>query len=150
MIDITINDQAIMAALRNLQSSVTNLRPALKEIGETLSESTKKRFVTTTGPDGERWALNSVLSTLLGDKQGDRPLTDRGILGDTINYQLLGNDSVQIGSPMEYAAMQQFGGATAEFPHLWGDIPARPFLGISTEDESAILAIIRDHLESTF
>jgi phage gpG-like protein len=46
---------------------------------------------------------------------------------------------------MVYAAMQQFGGTKAEFPHLWGDIPERPFLGVS-DDEKEILEIISDYL----
>ncbi|WP_409934431.1 phage virion morphogenesis protein [Tepidimonas sp.] len=28
----------------------------------------------------------------------------------------------------------------------WGDVPARPFMGISDDDRSAILDIIRKHL----
>jgi phage virion morphogenesis protein len=147
MIEVSIDNRAILSALHQLQQASGNLRPALLKIGEDLKESTHKRFATTTGPDGEHWALNSVLSTLLGEKQGDRPLTDHGTLGNTINYQLLGNDAVQIGSPMEYAAMMQFGGTKAEFPHLWGDIPARPFLGISAEDEIHIVDILRQHLD---
>ena len=47
---------------------------------------------------------------------------------------------------MEYAAMQQFGGIKSEFPHLWGDIPARPFLGVSESDAEEILAIVHDYL----
>jgi phage gpG-like protein len=46
--------------------------------------------------------------------------------------------------------MQQFGGTKNEFPFLWGDIPARPFLGISNDDEKAILSIIEDHILSSF
>ena len=149
MIDILVDNQAILAHLQALISHSTQLRPAMKQIGEVLTESTKQRFVSTTGPDGERWVLNSVLSTLIDDKKvGDRPLTNHGILGDTIDYQMLGADGVMIGSPMEYAAMQQFGGTKAEFPFLWGDIPARPFLGVSSSDETEILTILRDYLES--
>ena len=149
MIELTIDNSAILAALQRMINSSTHLSPAMKEIGKVLTESTKQRFVSTTSPDGERWALNSVLSTLIDDrKHGDRPLTDHGILGDAINYQLLGDDGVMIGSPMEYAAMQQFGGTKAEFPNLWGDIPARPFLGISSQDENEILTILRNYLES--
>lgn len=149
MIEIHIDDEHIRRALNNLQRASSNLRPALKEIGKTLKESTHKRFETTTSPDGSAWPLNSVLSTLLY-KEGDRPLTDGGILGDTINYRLLGNDAVEIGSPMKYAAMQQFGGKKSEFPKLWGDIPARPFLGISDDDKNDILTIIHDHLSAAF
>lgn len=142
MIEVKIDDEKIVKALQVLQRSVGNISPALKIIGEVLVESTKQRFVTTTDPDGNPWLLNSVLSTLLY-KEGDRPLTgETGSLMDTINYQLIGQDTLEIGSPMEYAAMQQFGGTKSEFPFLWGDIPARPFLGISSEDEAKILSTI--------
>jgi len=47
---------------------------------------------------------------------------------------------------MEYAAMMQFGGTKSEFPNLWGDIPARPFLGISEDDKTDILTILERHL----
>lgn len=146
MIEVKIDDEKIVKALQGLQRSVGNISPALKIIGEVLVESTKQRFVTTTDPDGNPWLLNSVLSTLLY-KEGDRPLTgETGSLMDTINYQLIGQDTLEIGSPMEYAAMQQFGGTKSEFPFLWGDIPARPFLGISAEDEAIILSTIDDFL----
>ena len=150
MINVTVNDQAILAALRQLQNHTANLRPALKEIGETLKESTQQRFANYTGPDGVMWAANSEVTYERKAERSGIPLTDGGTLGDTINYQLPGNDSVAIGSSMVYAAMMQFGGTKAEFPHLWGDIPARPFLGISTSDESEILSILRTYLESAF
>ncbi|MDO9141451.1 MAG: phage virion morphogenesis protein [Methylobacter sp.] len=146
MISIDYNDTAVLNALRELAQHAGNLRPALKEIGEDLKESTKQRFGTYTGPDGVMWATNSDATY---ERKGDRsgiPLTDYGTLGNTIGYRLVGNDEVQIGSPMEYAAMMQFGGTKDEFPHLWGDIPARPFLGISDADKDGILAVLRDYL----
>lgn len=146
MIEVQIDDTKIRAALSNLADKTDNLRPVLLSIGELLMTSTKHRFVTTTAPNGDKWALNSVLSTLLY-KDGDTPLTgETGLLMKTINYQMQSNSSVEIGSPMEYAAMQQFGGTKAEFPHLWGDIPARPFLGLSSDDEKNILDEISEYL----
>lgn len=143
---IEVDDHEILAALRQLQQATGNLRPALLKIGENLKESTKKRFENYTGPDGVMWQANSDVTY---ERKADRsgiPLTDHGTLGNTIDYQLLGNDGVQIGSPMEYAAMMQFGGTKSEFPNLWGDIPERPFLGISEDDKRDILAIIQRHL----
>lgn len=32
------------------------------------------------------------------------------------------------------------------FPNLWGDIPARPFLGLSPSDEQGILDIVEEFL----
>jgi len=140
-----IDDDDILAALRRLQNHCDNLRPALLAIGEDLKESTHKRFETTTDPDGHAWLLNTE-ATLLSGKEGDQPLYDLGTLGNTIGYQLLGNDGVQIGSPMEYAAMMQFGGTKSEFPNLWGDVPARNFLGFSNEDKTDILTTLEGFL----
>lgn len=147
-VDYEFNDKEVIAALQRLADSGGDLSSPLRAIGESLMESTKHRFETTEDPDGEPWLLNSAISTLLNDdKKGDRPLTgETGSLMDTINWQLH-EGGVEIGSPMEYAAMQQFGGTKSEFPHLWGDIPARPFLGISNEDEQMILDTLSDHFE---
>lgn len=148
MADIEINDDEILSALRRLQGEVGNIRPALVEIGEDLIDSTKQRFSTSTAPDGSHWALNSVLSTLLY-KEGDKPLVDGGTLSEQIFYNSTG-DMLEVGSTMEYAAMQQFGGAKEEFPQLWGDVPARPFLGVSEEDGGNILALLQRHIEAAW
>ncbi|MDD5030374.1 MAG: phage virion morphogenesis protein [Rhodoferax sp.] len=76
-----------------------------------------------------------------------KPLTGKmEALQTTINHQLVGSTGVSIGSPIVYAAIQQFGGTKAQFPHLWGDIPARPFLGMSDADKTNILDIIGRYL----
>ena len=150
MIEVTVNDSAITAALQALAQRCNHLSPAMREIGAVLTESTKQRFISTTGPDGREWAPNTEFVSVEKQKEGadSRPLTLKGILGDTIDYQLLGDDGVMIGSNMDYAAMQQFGGKKSQFPHLWGDIPARPFLGVSSADETDILRILQNYLES--
>ena len=68
-----------------------------------------------------------------------------GTLRDSIHYQL-GNGEVFVGSNLIYAPMMHFGGAKSQSPHLWGDIPARPFLGVSVADEAEITEIVKDHL----
>jgi phage virion morphogenesis protein len=147
MIEIHVDNQAVLAALQNLLNTTGNLRPTLLEIGETLTESTKQRFGSKTGPDGQAWAGNSEIT--IERKGRDQPLTgETGKLMDEIHYNLIGPDTLILGSPMEYAAMQQFGGSKDEFAQLWGDIPARPFLGISDADQDAILAIIEDQLRN--
>lgn len=143
---IEVDDQEILAALRHLQQATGNLRPALLRIGEQLKESTQQRFSSKTSPGGQAWLGNSDLT--IERKGRDFPLTDGGTLGGTIDFQLFGDDGVDIGSPMEYAAMMQFGGTKSEFSHLWGDIPGRPFLGISEQDKIDILAIIQRHLKT--
>ncbi len=56
---------------------------------------------------------------------------------------------MEIGSPSIYAGTHQFGAAKGAFgstskgaPIPWGDIPARPFLGLSDADEADIRDLI--------
>ncbi len=183
MIEVKIDDSQITKALQNLQKHTNDLSPAFRAIKEVLTESTKKRFQTSTGPDGEKWQANSQAtieahldrkSGIFNEKgnrtgtkkgyvlkngfagsrainvvSGKRPLIDEGTLMQQIEGNIIGN-TLEFGSSMEYAAMQQFGGTKNEFPFLWGDIPARPFLGISNDDEKAILSIIEEHILSSF
>lgn len=154
---IEIDDEEILAALRRLQNHSSNLRPVLRKIGDNLKESTKRRFASKTAPDGHAW-LSNAESTQWARKKlpgggysikgRDDPLIDGGTLGDTIAYQLFGHDGVQIGSPMKQAAMMQFGGDKSEFHQLWGDIPARPYLGVSEDDKNNILMLIEHFLSS--
>lgn len=159
-ITIEVNDQQIRHALSALVKAAGNPAPALKTIGEGLVTSTKERFSTSTGPDGERWAdnaestLQNYLKAFGGTFAKDGSLTKRGekvskakkpLIGETkslstqIYSEIVGNMTLVVGSPMEYAAMQQFGGSKAEWPHLWGDIPARPFLGMDDDDRTMAL-----------
>jgi len=146
MIEVEWNGRAVHESLQNLQQQVSNLRPVLLAIGEDLVDSTKRRFETSTGPDEQRWADNSEVTI---DKKGrNKPLVDQGNLLRQISYDVVGSDTLIVGSAMEYAAMQQFGGTKTEFPALWGDIPARSFLGISDDDERKIIDTINSYLLS--
>lgn len=148
MVTITSNDKKVIDALNNLLQASGNLAPALTDIGDQLTESTKRRFISTSKPEGGKWANNRPVT--IARKGRNQPLTgETGLLADTINHQLLDSNTLEVGSPMVYAAMQQFGGTKAEFPHLWGDIPARPFLGVSDQDRTELIAIITDHLEES-
>lgn len=171
MISIEVQDQDIRRALADLAQAAAHPAPALKAIGENLAQSTKERFQTSTGPDGEQWAANSeaTLDAYLrkfegvfkqsGDlsKRGEKVASSKKpLIGETkslstgIYWDMVGESAVEVGSPQEYAAMQQFGGTHAEFPNLWGDIPARPFLGISTADKAMILDTLSDFLRQAF
>jgi len=163
MITIEIDDRSVLAALAALQRKVGNLSPALKEIGEDLVDSTQRRFAATTAPDGQRWAPNSqstilrYLATKAGKLNakgismvtGKRPLTGESKnLNERINYQVVDGHTLLVGSPEKYAAVQQFGAAKGSLGKgaPWGDIPARPFLGVSETDERSILSVLSDYL----
>lgn len=157
MITIKFEDRTVLDALSRLQRKTSDLSPLMHEIGEYLTETTKRRFDTSTAPDGTRWAQNSPMT--IRQSMGKTSKARTGIkkplisgrsgmqssMMATINYNA-GRDFVEIGSPKEFAAMQHFGGQKSKFPHLWGDIPARPFLGISDQDHRSILDTISDYL----
>ncbi len=170
MIKIDITDSGVQQALNRLANAGTSLHPALREIGEFLVDSTRQRFATSTAPDGTRWAPNTETTILMylgrykgsfskrggrltkkgaGRASGKRPLIgETGDLSRQISYKIEGNDTLYIGSSMIYAATQQFGAKRREFQGKapWGDIPARPFLGLSDSDRSTILDIIGNFL----
>ncbi len=167
MISIEVDDRSVLAALRQLSSKSSNLANVLADIGEHLTETTKRRFDTSTAPDGTKWAPNTQTTILqhLGAYKGSYTkagkISSKGIsrvtskkpligetrsLSSTINYLVNGNQSVEIGSPMIYSAMHQFGGHKTDYPNLWGNIPARPFLGLSDDDRRNILDILAEYL----
>lgn len=173
-IRIEIDAGPVLAKLRELTQAAANPAPALREIGEALVETTKRRFDSSTGPGGERWAPNAEVTLLryLNSFSGTRRKKDGGLtakgaarlgakkpligetrsLSSTIDYVVTGA-VLEIGSPMIYAATQHFGAKRGSFgatkrgaPIPWGDIPPRPFLGLSDADQALVLDVIGDHL----
>ena len=63
---------------------------------------------------------------------------------------------MEVGSTRIYAGTHQFGAQRGAYgtntkgaPIPWGDIPARPFLGVSDADKKTILEIINKHLQKS-
>lgn len=148
---IIIENDEITAGLQRLSGALENMLPVMQELGEYFVDSTTQRFPTGRAPDGSIWAAKSPVTIAAQGGRRTNRLDTRplfgpsGSLSSTINYEAF-PDRIEWGSPMVYAAMQQFGGAKSAFPHLWGDIPARPFLGVSAEDEVNVLDIVADYL----
>lgn len=154
MIAIEIDDAEVKAAFKRLAGKLDNPRPLLLAIGEDLVDSTLRRFGTSTAPDGGKWPENSAL-TILRSGQGaaKKPLIGAGrSLSTQIHYAVDGS-TLTVGSPMIYARVQQQGAKQGEFgrtkhngPIPWGNIPPRPFLGISAGDREAIVRTVEDYL----
>ncbi|BAO81042.1 Mu-like prophage protein gpG [Serpentinimonas raichei] len=151
MIRIELNDRELRASLRRLQQRVGDLGPFMREAGELLSQSTIDRFGRGVAPDGSRWAPNRP--STLARKRGSKPLIgETRELSRGIDYRA-GREQVEVGSSRIYAATQQFGAKAGAFGRTrrghkipWGDIPARPFLGVSAADRSALLDALAEHL----
>jgi len=146
-IKVEIDDRAIREVLGRLMDHAGNIEPALADISEYLTESTKQRFVDGKAPDGTKWEPNTDYT--LSRKSGDKPLIgESNSLSTQFSGEITAN-ALLFGSPMIYAAVQQFGAKKGSFTGgkaPWGDIPARPFLGISNKDKDVILEIIKDHV----
>ena len=159
MADVVITKDEITEALTRLSAALSDMTPAFQEIGEIVTDSTKQRFTQGIAPDGSRWAPKSpVTLAKYGARSSNRidvrPLFGpSGALSSQIFYEASA-DGLQWGSPMIYAGTQQFGAGQGAFgrtsrggPIPWGNIPARPFLGVSPEDGTNITEALAEWLE---
>jgi phage virion morphogenesis protein len=144
-IEIKVDDLQISRLFEILERRMKNMKPIWRAIGEDILEGTKRSFEMETSPEGKPWKKSRR-----AEEQGGETLRDRGILYNSI-HAAAGNDQVIVGTPVIYAATHQFGAARGSFgstsrggPIPWGDIPARPFLGISDETLSAIRETLID------
>ncbi|NLS00189.1 phage virion morphogenesis protein [Rhizobium sp. P38BS-XIX] len=157
-ISVTINDQAVVRGFEQLTRLMTNTRPVMAAIGTELVASTHMRFVTQQDPDGQPWHI--LNPTYAEGKRNTRILTESGRLRDSINSRP-GNDQVLVGTNVIYAAPHQFGAviepksASHLFFRMGGELvvakkvtlPARPFLGISSDDQTSIAEIVFEFVE---
>ena len=171
MISIDINDAGIQATLDRVARAVTDMTPVMQDIGEEMVVSTRERFTAGTSPDGIAWAPKSATTMAAYERRGDsidtRPLFGPSRrLSSEIAWQA-GPTGVEWGSNLIYAAVMQFGAEQGAFgaqmgrtrpsdkrsgsqdyffPIPWGDIPARPFLGVSDEDRNSMVSALEDWL----
>jgi len=173
MVKIEITDSGVVDAFNRLISFGESPQGALMAIGEKVVDFTKSRFDQSIDPYGNPWApnadstLRASLNCVSGNFTKKGALSKKGssflagkkpLIGESkelstkISYYVV-DTSVTIFSTKKYAAMQNFGGTKAEFPKLWGDIPARPFFpnpeqGLPDELNQSISDVLRDALQN--
>lgn len=173
---ITIESDAVEAALDRLARAARDLRPAMRDIGGLLEKETNDNFRAQGRPPWPQLSQATILNRLMGKTKDGKSkgiasvltkagnlrasakrklegglaiLQDTGVLRDSIRAHP-GRDSVTVGSVLEYAAIHQFGGMAGRGKKV--RIPARPFLpvdkdgNLSPEAERGVLAAIYDHL----
>ena len=116
-------------------------RQLLDAIGQEVEGQTRRRISEEkTAPDGKSWKDWSpkYARTRHG---GHSLLEGEGYLLDSIQYQI-NPDAVEVGSNLVYAAIHQFGGDEVGI-----NIPARPYLGLSPDNEADIVAVVEDFLD---
>ena len=152
-IHIELDDSSVQSAFNRLLAGGADLSPLLRDIGERLQTTTKDRFDDAKAPDGTPWAPLSEVTKARKNK--NKILIQDRYLRDLINYQISGN-TLLVGSSRIYASTHQFGAEKGSFgrtkrgaPIPWGDIPARPFLGLSDDDRKDVLEIVSDYIADT-
>jgi phage virion morphogenesis protein len=135
------------------------LDPLLDSIGQGLEASVRERFAETNeAPDGTPWQP-SIRAAL----EGGRTLVQSGNLSDSITHAVAG-DAVAVGTNVLYAAVHQQGmrieakdakALRFRVGERWVskqavEIPARPFIGLSDDDEAMILGEATDFLSGAF
>jgi phage gpG-like protein len=170
---ITVEDQAVHEALQALAARMDKLAPVLTAIGDDITERTKRRFDTSSGPDGAAWAPNSaatlgMLASRLGGQKSKvkkdgslnasgrralankKPLIDSGFLRQQIMPRVSGN-TLTVSATPAYAAIQQFGGQAGKGRKV--TIPARPYLPVRLDgtlylqEQALVLQSLNDFLD---
>ncbi|MGU3349955.1 phage virion morphogenesis protein [Pseudomonas monsensis] len=153
MFTVELDHQRLQATLRKIEWAVGELAPLMRGIAAELASQTEENFGEEGRPD---WEDLSDVTTTRREKSGNWPgqmlqISSAG-LAASITTQAT-DSSALVGSNKPYAAMMQFGGTKSDFPHLWGDIPGRPYLPMDAEGElqpeteEAILDLAMGHLE---
>lgn len=159
-IDLTLDDRDLTAALSEAIRGGQDLTPAMRSIGEPLVNSTRERFRDEEAPDGTRWAELSDVTKKRPEYPGKNILTQEGFLGGASIFSDAGPDFVEVGSTSKKANVLHFGAKAGEFGGRltslpgrsffqkipWGDIPARPFVGLSDADETIVRREILDYI----
>lgn len=146
MIKITLNDTQAVSALQKIASQLEQPRKLYGVLGETLKKIHTNRFKAEKAPDGNKW---QPLSTRTLERKRQRGkstkiLRQDGYLADTTAYNVKA-DKVEFGSARKYARLHQFGGKAGRAKKV--AIPARPWLGVSRQEERLLIEKAHRHLD---
>ena len=132
LITIEANTAEIDRALSQLMDFGENPFEFFDFVGLELVASTQDRFDTGVDPQGKAWKVSQRV-----EREGGKTLKKSGLLAQEITYNAT-DELLEVGSDKIYAAIHQFGGETGSRKGRF-DMPARPFLGLSDEDEAMIV-----------
>ena len=134
-------DKAVTALDR-----VADLQPVelLDVAGGVIESQTRRRIADEkTSPGGEEWPEWSIVTA--GTRHsGHSLLVGELDLIDSIQY-IVGGNEVEIGSPLVYAAIHNFGGEAGRGGST--EIPAREYLGLSDDNSQELEEVFTDLIE---
>ena len=154
--------------LRDAPRKLANRKRLLDTIGNMLISSTMKRFQNEEGPDGTKWEPSGrAWETGLARKgrkatekrkavksraetgRFGKTLQDTGRLRKSVSFESkTATNEVYVGSNVAYARIHQLGGKAGRGKKV--TIPARPYLGISKEDQEEAQALLGEFMKGAF
>ncbi len=156
MIEVELDHARLQDALRRVEWAVGDTAPLMRAVAVELGSITEENLEAE-GQSGNDWPELSDVTIGIREAAGTWPgqMLQVSAAGLAASITTHADDaSALVGSNKPYAAMMHFGGDKDAWPHLWGDIPARPYLPMDTvgnlqpEAEASILDLALAHLES--
>lgn len=154
MIDIKVTGR-VPDKLNALARAGKNLKSAMRDIAQALEVGIGDAFSQEQDPvSGDPWAALSDNTKEARRKKRKWPGQKLVISARLLNSMTSAyySDEAIAGTNLIYAPTHQFGAKAGEFgstrrgqPIPFGDIPARPFLGMSDDTQEEILDIINQH-----
>ena len=137
--NLTIRVNGLAEAADRLRGLNRNaIGEILDHVGAIVAAQTKIRIrEEKTSPDGLNWAPWSPRYAATR-RANHALLENEGHLHDSITHNVIG-DEVEIGSNRVYAGVHQYG---------YSDIPARPYLGVSTANERDIIPVVEELIDT--
>ncbi len=146
-VDITFTDEQVLNALSKLVASGKNMQPLMRRIANHLQASVEQSFADEASPDGKPWA--KLKPSTINKRKKLKQLPIKILAGEDSLLTSISSDfdrqSAVAGTNVVYATTHQYGAKKGQFgvskrgmPIPWGDIPARPFLGVSPKDKEKI------------
>ena len=141
-IDIELDDKAVRRALRRIAGALADPSPAMRAIATHLADRAEDAFETEASPGGMPWPALKPATERARKRSGHVPITIlqrsgalvRSILADWSDTEAVA------GTNLVYAATHQFGDPER-------NIPARPFLGVSEQDNRFIVDTLVRHID---
>jgi len=141
-IQLELDDSQIKQAFKRLIDAGIKLEPVFGSLGEALLNSHKARFKAQESPGGDPWQELDAAYQAKKPRNADKILVLEGYMRDLLAYNASAHQ-LELGTNLIQGATHQFGDDSRH-------IPERPFLGISHEDEQAVLTIVQDHFTEGF
>ena len=155
-VTVKIDDEAVFKMFKMQEANARNAAPVMKSIKQDMDTRREIGARLQQDPEGKPWkplspvTLNKRKTRKISPTSSTRILEDIGRLRASFASKS-DHNSAQIGTNLKYAPTQQFGAKKGQYgrtkngrPIPWGDIPARPMIGITAKQRAGYLRRINN------